>query len=76
MKHSQQVCNQPVPLAVTMTMLATVADRNAAGYLLQACCAAIDLRCLPVGRPAANLPHTSAVVDRWDRQTDKHCTIT
>jgi len=30
---------------------------------------------LPAGPAAANPPHAAAAVDRWDRQTDGHFTI-
>jgi len=47
-----------------------------------ACCMALAARpqlsidVLPAGRPAENLPHTAAAVDRWDRQTDRRATVT
>jgi len=30
----------------------------------------------PAGRSAANPPHAAAAVDRWDRQTDVHRSVT
>jgi len=40
----------------------------------------VDRHVLPVGRPAANLPHATAAVDRWDYtengDTDRHQTVT
>jgi len=39
-----------------------------------------DRHVLPAGRPAANLPHATAAVDRWDYtengDTDRHQTVT
>jgi len=35
----------------------------------------IDGYLLPARPTAANPPHAAAAVDRWDRQTDRHFTI-
>jgi len=40
-------------------------------FLLSTSRAAVDQYLLYVGPTAANLPHTAAVINRWDRQTDR-----
>ena len=44
--------------------------------LLQMRRAGVDPYRLPAGLTAANLPHAAAAVDRRDRQTDGHRTVT
>ena len=53
--------------ADNVTLLAFAAERRAAGC---PAAAAVDRYLLPAGRPAANPPHASAVVDRTDKRTD------
>ena len=69
--HKQQACVQPDTAAVNVTLLASAAVRR--------CCWApgADYRyLLPVRRPAANARHAAASIDRRDRQTDGHPTVT
>ena len=56
-----------------MTLLAFAAVRRAAAapLLLVAGRAAIHRYLLSAGYTAANPPHAAAVVDSWDRQTDR-----
>jgi len=63
---------------VTLLAFAAVRRAAAAPLLLGARrCRSISLAC---GHPAANPPQAAAVVDRWDKQTDRrtdgHPTVT
>jgi len=79
-RQLKQVCVQPSPSAVNVTLPAFAAERRAAAGLLlraSACCTTIAARLqlhidlLHAGRSAANPPHAAAAVDRWDRQIDR-----
>jgi len=79
-RQLKQVCVQPPPSAVSVTLPAFAAERRAAAGLLLsagACCTTIAARLqlhidlLHAGCSAANPPHAAAAVDRWDRQIDR-----
>jgi len=72
---SKQLCVQPPTAAGNVALLAFPADRCAAGRpaLLRAVQQWIDIAC---PQPAANPPHAAAAVDRRDRRTDGHQTVT
>jgi len=61
-----------------VTLLAFPAERRVAVRRAAGCpvAAAVGRYLLPAGPTAANPPHAAAAVDRWDRQTDGHRTVT
>ena len=65
----QQVCVQPPPSTVNVTLPAFAAERRRLLQGARSAPAAIDRYLLPARRSAANLLHAAAAVDRWDRQT-------
>jgi len=60
----QHACAEPPPSALNMTLPTFAADRRRPSYLL------------PAERSAANPPAAVTAVDRRDRQTDGHATVT
>jgi len=70
----QQVCVQLPTSADNVTLLAFAAERNV--LLRRLVAAAIDRCLLLAGRTAANPPEWHAAVNRRDRQTDGHRTVT
>ena len=70
----EQVWVQIPTSADNVTLLTFAAQPHAAEAPLLLgvqCWAAIDRYLLPARHSAANPPHTTAAVDRWDRQTDR-----
>jgi len=73
----QQVRVQLPTSADNVTLFAFAAEPCACAILLQHPTAtAIDRHLLPTGPTAANPSHWHAVVHRWDRQTERRCTVT
>ena len=66
----KQVCVQPPPSAVNVTLLAFAAKRRCLLHGARSVPAAIDRYLLPAGRLAANPSHAAVAVSRWDRHTD------
>jgi len=71
---------QPSTTAINVTLLAFAADRRVA--MRRAAAAALQLgarRCQSIsptrGAPSSKPPHAAAAVDRWDRRTDGHRTV-